>query len=146
MKSLSRVRLLATLWTVAYQAPPSVGFSRQEYWSGVPLPSPNVVLVSTIQQSESAISIYPLPLKPPYHSPPCQHSRSSQGTKLSFLCFPLTICFTHGGVYMSMLFSQFIPPSHFPTVSASLFSTSVSLFLPYNTFISTISLDYIYMG
>ena len=45
-----------------------------------------------------------------------------------------------------MLFSQFIPPSHFPTVSASLFSTSVSLFLPYNTFISTISLDYIYMG
>ena len=40
MKSLSRVRLLATPWTVAYQAPPSMGFSRQEYWSGVPLPSP----------------------------------------------------------------------------------------------------------
>ena len=39
-KSLSRVRLLATPWTAAYQAPPSVGFSRQEYWSGVPLPSP----------------------------------------------------------------------------------------------------------
>ena len=38
-KSLSRVRLLATPWTVAYQAPPSMGFSRQEYWSGVPLPS-----------------------------------------------------------------------------------------------------------
>ena len=40
MKSLSRVRLLATPWTSAYQAPLSVGFSRQEYWSGVPLPSP----------------------------------------------------------------------------------------------------------
>ena len=35
-----RVRLLATLWTAAYQAPPSMGFSREEYWSGVPFPSP----------------------------------------------------------------------------------------------------------
>ena len=41
VKSLSRVRLLATPWTAAYQAPPSMGFSRQEYWSGVPLPSPH---------------------------------------------------------------------------------------------------------
>ena len=40
VKSLSRVRLLATSWTPGYQAPPSMGFSRQEYWSGVPLPSP----------------------------------------------------------------------------------------------------------
>ena len=40
MKSLSRVRLFATPWTAAYQAPPLMGFSRQEYWSGVPLPSP----------------------------------------------------------------------------------------------------------
>ena len=40
VKSLSRVRLFATPWTVAYQAPPSVGFSRQEYWSGLPFPSP----------------------------------------------------------------------------------------------------------
>ena len=40
MKLLSRVRLFVTPWTVAYQAPPSMGFSRQEYWSGVPLPSP----------------------------------------------------------------------------------------------------------
>ena len=40
VKSLSRVWLLAISWTAAYQAPPSMGFSRQEYWSGVPLPSP----------------------------------------------------------------------------------------------------------
>ena len=40
VKSLSHVRLFATPWIVAYQAPPSVGFSRQEYWSGLPLPSP----------------------------------------------------------------------------------------------------------
>ena len=39
VKSLSHVWLLATPWTAAYQAPPSMGFSRQEYWSGVPLPS-----------------------------------------------------------------------------------------------------------
>ena len=44
VKSLSRARLLATPWTAAYQAPPSMGFSRQEYWSGVPLPSPVVGL------------------------------------------------------------------------------------------------------
>ena len=37
---LSRVRPSATPWTAAFQAPPSMGFSRQEYWSGVPLPSP----------------------------------------------------------------------------------------------------------
>ena len=44
MKSLSGVRPSATPWTAAYQAPLSMGFSRQEYWSGVPLPSPSVVL------------------------------------------------------------------------------------------------------
>ena len=39
VKSLSGVRLLVTPWTAAHQAPPSMGFSGQEYWSGVPLPS-----------------------------------------------------------------------------------------------------------
>ena len=42
-KSLSRVRLFETPWTAAYQAPPSMGFSRQESWSGVPLPSPILI-------------------------------------------------------------------------------------------------------
>ena len=40
VKLLSRVQFLATPWTAAYQAPPSIGFSRQEYWSGLPLPFP----------------------------------------------------------------------------------------------------------
>ena len=44
MKSLSHVRLLATPWTAAYQAPLSMGFSRQEYWSGVPSPSPCILV------------------------------------------------------------------------------------------------------
>ena len=47
-KSLSRVRLPATPWTAAFQAPPSMGFSRQEYWSGVPLPSP-MCIMKTLQ-------------------------------------------------------------------------------------------------
>ena len=45
VKLLSRVRLLATPWTAACQAPPSMGFSRQEYWRGVPLPSPTSFLI-----------------------------------------------------------------------------------------------------
>ena len=44
VNSLSNVQLLATPWTAAYQAPPSTGFSRQEYWSGVTLPSPSVII------------------------------------------------------------------------------------------------------
>ena len=48
VKSLSCVRFLATSWTIAYQAPPSMGFSRQEYWSGVPMPS----LATNLAQSK----------------------------------------------------------------------------------------------
>ena len=55
VKSLSRVRLLATPQTAAYQAPPSTGFSRQEYWSGVPLPSPPT-MISASQTLYSGIS------------------------------------------------------------------------------------------
>ena len=40
VKSLSHVQLFATPWTVAHQTPPAMGFSRQEYWSGLPFPSP----------------------------------------------------------------------------------------------------------
>ena len=49
VKSLSRVRLFTTPWTAAYQAPPSMGFSRQEYWSRVPLPS----LIRFLEESDS---------------------------------------------------------------------------------------------
>ena len=43
VKSLNRVQLFATPWTVAHQAPPSKGFSRQQYWSGLPFPSPGTL-------------------------------------------------------------------------------------------------------
>ena len=52
VKSLSRVQLSVTLWTAAYQPPPSMGFSRQEYWSELPLPSPS--------SSQSWVHIQPL--------------------------------------------------------------------------------------
>ena len=51
VKSLSRVRLLVTPWTAAYQAPLSMGFSRQEYWSGLPLPSPIYMPLINLQQN-----------------------------------------------------------------------------------------------
>ena len=57
VKSLSRVRLLATPWTAAHQALPSMGFSRQECWSGVPLPSPIFMLISPKSLSPSHISL-----------------------------------------------------------------------------------------
>ena len=47
VKSLSRVQLFVTPWTVAYQAPPSMGFSRQEYWSGLPFSS--LLLISEVK-------------------------------------------------------------------------------------------------
>ena len=56
VKSLSCVRLLVTPWTAAYQAPPSMGFSRQEYWSGVPLPSPGDLLKPGIRTQVSCIT------------------------------------------------------------------------------------------
>ena len=54
VKSLSRVRPSAIPWTAAFQAPPSMGFSRQEYWSRVPLPSPKVHLKEIVNVKHSA--------------------------------------------------------------------------------------------
>ena len=52
VKSISHVPLLETPWTAAYQAPPSMGFSRQEYWSGVPLPSPKTYYNARVIKTE----------------------------------------------------------------------------------------------
>ena len=68
-KSLSRVRLLVPPWTVAHQAPPFMGFSRQEYWSGVPLPSPHSH--PSWVNSESEISFMHREKCPEGHSPKC---------------------------------------------------------------------------
>ena len=65
MKSLSRVRLFAAPWTVAYQAPPSVEFSRQEYWSGLPFPSPGDFSNPGIEPRSPALQADALPTEPP---------------------------------------------------------------------------------
>jgi len=57
LSRFSCVRLLATPWTAAYQAPLSMGFSRQEHWSGVPLPSPIEALASGNDSPKSVITL-----------------------------------------------------------------------------------------
>ena len=55
VKTLSRVRLFVTPWTAAYQAPPFMGFSRQEYWSGLPLPSPTKYSNTSLMQTQKKV-------------------------------------------------------------------------------------------
>ena len=65
VKSLSRVRLFATPWTVAYKAPPSMGFSRQEYLNGLPFPSPGDLPDSGIEPGSPAMEADALTSEPP---------------------------------------------------------------------------------
>ena len=65
VKSLSRVRLFATPWTVAYHASPSTGFSRQEYWSGLPFPSPGDLPDPGIEPRSPALQADALTFEPP---------------------------------------------------------------------------------
>ena len=65
VKSLSRVRLFATPWTVTYQASPSMGFSRQEYWSGLPFPSPTDLPDPGIEPGSPALEADTLTSEPP---------------------------------------------------------------------------------
>ena len=65
VKSLSCVQLFVTPWTVAYQAPPSMGFSWQEYWSGLPFPSPGDLPNPGIEPGSSAFQADTLTSEPP---------------------------------------------------------------------------------
>ena len=65
VKSHSHVQLFATSWTVTYQAPPSMGFSRQEYWNGLPLPSPGDLPDSRIELGSPALQAASLLCEPP---------------------------------------------------------------------------------
>ena len=65
VKSLSRVRLFATPWSVAHQAPPSMGFSRQEYWSGLPFPSPGDLPDPGIEPRSPTLQADALTSEPP---------------------------------------------------------------------------------
>ena len=109
MKSLSRVRLFATPWTIARQAPRSVGFSRQESWSGVPFPSPGDLPDPGIESRSPASQIGSLPSKPP--GKPWNGKRTSQ----------TLLTFQHPHTLPSHLLSQIraawfycVNSSHFP--------------------------------
>ena len=65
---LSRVQLFATPWTVAYQAPLSMGFSRQEYWSGLPFPSPGDLSDPGTEPRSSTLQADALPSEPPEYT------------------------------------------------------------------------------
>ena len=65
VKLFSCVQLFATPWTVAHQAPPSMGFSRQEYWSGLPFPSLEDLPDSGIKPRSPALQADTLPSEPP---------------------------------------------------------------------------------
>ena len=58
VKSLSRVQLFETPWSAAYQAPPSMGFSRQEYWRGVPLPSPILDAYNRLKMAANSLPLF----------------------------------------------------------------------------------------
>ena len=64
-KSLSRVQLFATPWTVGHQAPPSMGFPRQEYWNGVPFPSPGDIPDPGIEPGSPTLQADALTSEPP---------------------------------------------------------------------------------
>ena len=65
VKSLSHVRLFGTPWTVTCQAPPFMGFSRQEYWSGLPFPSPGDLPNPGIKAGSPTLQADALPSEPP---------------------------------------------------------------------------------
>ena len=79
VKLLSRVRFLVTSWTAAYQAPPSMGFSRQEYWSGSPFPSSGDPLDPGIESVSFALAADSLPLS--HQGSPMKSGDKEQATE-----------------------------------------------------------------
>ena len=78
VKLLSHVRLFATPWTIAHQAPPSMGFSRQEYWSGLPFPSPEDLPNPGIEPRSPALRADALTSEPPLPAPWKSYDQSRQ--------------------------------------------------------------------
>ena len=102
MKSFSHVRLFVTPWTVAYQAPPSMGFSRQEYWSGLPFPSPGDLPNPGIEPRSPTLAADALTSEPPgkpYSKVPLKKEKEimvMRDTCFSFH-FVLAKCFVYLG-------------------------------------------------
>ena len=88
VKSLSRVWLFATPWTIAYKAPLSMEFSRQEYWNGLPFPSPGDLPDPGIEPGSPALQADALPSEPPEKSTWCicriHHAKCRAGWSISW--------------------------------------------------------------
>ena len=129
MKLFSRVQLFATPWTAAYQAPPSMGFSRHEYWSGVPLPSPNKWMLTEYPHYVNGILLC---------SKICNQKTTQsiriQPNEISFLSHAfLSSIFRVGwsGSQQLYTFSSLIVPSSFPKLClTSTYIGFYSIFFP----------------
>ena len=124
MKLLSRVWLSAIPWTVAYQAPPSMGFSRQEYWSELPFSSPGDLPKPGIRPRSPSLQAAALPSEPPgkpqgkdltrkkqeqrqvseFSSPPWSHALPHGIILFRLLCALLQACDLYSALSISFLF------------------------------------------
>ena len=101
VKSLTRVRLFATPWTVAYQAPPSMGFSRKECWSGLPLPSPGDPPDPGMEPKSPTLQTDALPSEPQRSCPLCLvlfctvMPKDLRSNAIKWNCNHFGICFKH---------------------------------------------------
>ena len=121
VKLLSRVRLFATPWTISYQAPLSMEFSRQEYWSGLPFPSPGDLPDTGIEPRSPALQADALPSEPP-EKPDLSKERKIESVsdgRVRFFATPWTVA---RQALLSMGFPRqeywsglpFPPPGHLP--------------------------------
>ena len=92
VKSLSRVQLFVTPWTVAYQPPPSMGFSRQEYWSGLPFPSPGDLPDPGIEPALQADILTSEPPGKPQYKIKLKKKKEIEGPHFRELDWCLFIC------------------------------------------------------
>ena len=122
VKSLSCVWPFGTPWTVAHQAPLFVGFSRQEYWSGQPFPSPGDLPDTGIEPRSPTLQADSLPSEPP-GAPEFPEPYSE-----------LAVCFAYGNVSFPVTPSMHLTLSSPLPMSISLFCMSVSPLLPFWSF------------
>ena len=109
VKSLSRVRPSATPWIAAYQAPPSMGFSRQEYWNEVPLPSPNNIVQFSSIQLLSCVWLFAT-------SWTAAHQASLSMTNAQSLLKSMSIELVMPSNHLILCHALLIPPSIFPNI------------------------------
>ena len=96
-KSLSHVQLFKTPWTAAYQAPPSMGFSRQQYWSGVPLPSPQghkeSGMIKAIEHAHACTETCCLPKKDIFQNITAHCQCTGHSIALMKICHEISVVF-----------------------------------------------------